>query len=123
MRIVPSLALFVTLTVPLTGCVMDLNKIASDLRKPTVVFATPASWRCMQEKATLPTGNGTLEPCTVCVNITATPQAVTINKTEHRAEPNGTVALCETNAFVSAPIAATQTSLLPSREKPAQKSR
>lgn len=111
MRIIPKILTksLAVLTVPvlMAGCVMDINKFAADLRKPAVVFDMPGAWRCSQEKAVLPTAEGKLEPCVVCTNIGGTPQAVSINKALHTVEPQGTVATCETNAFVSAPAALT----------------
>jgi hypothetical protein len=71
----------------LTGCLLDLNRSASDRQQPSVVFATPAAWRCNREKSTVPTAEGRLEPCTICQNIARTPQAVTINKTEQTVPP------------------------------------
>jgi hypothetical protein len=73
------------------------------LKKPKVVFSTPAAWRCEREKSTVPTADGRLEPCTICTNIARTPQALTINKAAHRVPAQGHVAMCETSAFVSMP--------------------
>jgi hypothetical protein len=86
----------------LTGCLLDMNRWASDRQTPKVVFSTPAAWRCDREKSTVPTAEGRLEPCTICTKITRTPQAVSINKTEHTVPAQGHVAMCETSAFVSA---------------------
>jgi hypothetical protein len=89
--------------VPLTGCLLDMSRWASDRQKPIVVFSTPAAWRCDRQQSTVPTAEGGLEPCTICTNIARTPQAVSINKTAHTVPPQGQVAMCETSAFVSAP--------------------
>jgi hypothetical protein len=103
MKILPKLLAVVTFPVLIAGCVFDVNKAITDARKPSVVFATPAAWRCNREKSTVPTAEGHLEPCTVCTNIARTPQALSINKTEHTVPAQGHVAMCETSAFVSAP--------------------
>jgi hypothetical protein len=103
MRIITKAAWICTLALPLAGCVLDVNRLASDLKKPKVVFSTPAAWRCDREKSTVPTAEGRLEPCTICTNIARTPQALSINKTEHTVPAQGHVAMCETSAFVSAP--------------------
>jgi hypothetical protein len=104
MRMITKAAVICTITLPLlTGCVFDVNKANSDARKPKVVFALPAAWRCEREKSMVPTAEGRLEPCTVCTNIARTPQALTINKAEHSVPAQGHVAMCETSAFVSAP--------------------
>jgi hypothetical protein len=91
------------LALPLAGCVLDVNRLASDLKKPKVVFPTPAAERCEREKSTVPTADGRLEPRTICTNIARTPQALTINKAEHSVPAQGHVAMCETSAFVSMP--------------------
>jgi hypothetical protein len=103
MRIITTAAWICTLAFPLGGCVLDLNRSASDRQKPTVVFATPAAWRCDREKSTVPTAEGRLEPCTICTNIARNSQGLSINKTEHTVPAQGHVAMCETSAFVSAP--------------------
>jgi hypothetical protein len=102
MRSITTAAWTCTLALPLAGCVLDLNRSASDRQKPKVVLATPAAWRCDREKSTVPTAEGRLEPCTICTNIARTPQALSINKTEHTVPAQGHVAMCETSAFVSA---------------------
>ena len=51
----------------------------------------------------VPTAEVRLEPCTIGTNIARTPQAVSINKTEHTVPAQGHVAMCGTSAFVSAP--------------------
>jgi hypothetical protein len=102
MRIITKATWICTLALPLAGCVLDLNRSASGLQKPKVVFATPAAWRCDREKSTVPTAEGRREPCTICTNIARTPQALSINKTEHTVPAQGDVAMCETSAFVSA---------------------
>jgi hypothetical protein len=103
MKILPKVFAAVTLPVLMAGCVLDLNKLSADLKRPTVVFALPAAWRCDREKSTVPTAEGHLEPCTICTNIARTPQTLNINKTEHTVPAQGHVAMCETSAFVSAP--------------------
>jgi hypothetical protein len=103
MRIITTAAWICTLALPLAGCVLDLNPFASDPPKPKVVFAIPAAWHCNREKSTVPTAERRLEPCTICTNIARTPQALSINKTEHTVPAQGHVAMCETSAFVSAP--------------------
>jgi hypothetical protein len=92
MRIITKAAWICTLALPLAGCVLDVNRLASDLKKPKVVFSTPAAWRCDREKSTVPTADGRLEPCTLCTNIARTPQALSINKSEHTVPAQGRVA-------------------------------
>ena len=102
MGMITKAAVICTITLPLlTGCGFDVHKAISGARKPTVVFALPAAWRCDREKSTVPTAEGRLEPCTVCTNIARTPQVVTINTTEHAVPAQGHVATCETGAFVT----------------------
>jgi hypothetical protein len=103
MKILSKLLAVVTFPVLMAGCVFDINRAITGARKPSVVFATPAAWRCNREKSTVATAEGRLEPCTICTNIARTPQAVSINKTEHTVPAQGNVAMCETSAFVSAP--------------------
>ena len=100
--------LLLTLTLPITGCALDLNKLAADIRRPKVVFTEAVAWRCEPRPAMIPTRDGALQSCSVCQNIAPTPQIVTINKTEHTVEPQGTVASCETSAFVNAPLPSKQ---------------
>jgi hypothetical protein len=87
----------------LTGCLWDMHRGASDRQQPTGVFSTPAAWRCDRQKSTVPTAEGRLEPCTSCTNMARTPQALSINKTEHTVPAQGHVAMGEMSAFVSAP--------------------
>ena len=42
MRIIPKTALICTPALPLAGCVLDVNRVASARQKPKVVFALPA---------------------------------------------------------------------------------
>src|SRR5262245_65454482 len=42
----------------LTGCLLDLDRWASDRQKPKVVFAIPAAWRCDRQKSPVPTAEG-----------------------------------------------------------------
>jgi hypothetical protein len=72
----------------------------SQRQPPTVVFSTPAAWRCDRQKSLVPTAEGRQEPCTLCTNIARTAQAVRINKTEHTVPAQGHVARCDTSAFV-----------------------
>ena len=97
-RVVPILALGLLVS----GCVLDWNKGSADRQKPTVVFAMPPAWRCARQTQTLPTTKGTLEACRVCQNIARTVQGVTINKEAHTVAPQGSVAMCESSAFVMA---------------------
>jgi hypothetical protein len=85
----------------LTVCLLDMYRGASDRQTPTVVFSTPAAWRCDRQQLTGPTAEGRLEPRTICTNMARTPQALSINKTEHMVPAQGHVAMCETSAFVS----------------------
>jgi len=87
-----------------SGCVLDWNKHSADLQKPKVVFSVPPAWRCARQTQTLPTTKGTLEACTVCQNIARTGQGVTINKEAHTVAPQGSVAMCESSAFVMAEV-------------------
>jgi hypothetical protein len=79
------------------------NRAQRSFDKRVVIFAIPAAWRCDGEKSTVTTADGRLEPCTICTNIARTPQALSINKTEHTVPAQGHVAMCETSAFVGAP--------------------
>src|SRR5262245_33681891 len=99
-RVLPILALGLLVS----GCVLDWNKGAADRHKPNVVFATPPAWRCARQTQTLPTTKGTMEACTVCQNIARTGQGVTINKEAHTVAPQGSVAMCESSAFVMAEV-------------------
>jgi len=78
-----------------------MNRGASHQQPPTVVFSTPAAWRCDRQKSPVPTAEGRQEPCTLCTNIARTPQAVRINKTEHTVPAQDHVAICDTSAFVT----------------------
>jgi|SRR5882724_4534475 len=63
-------ALLALLALPLglTSCVLDLNKLAKDIGKPSVSFEAPSAWTCDQTTK-LPTKQG-IEECAVCKNAT-----------------------------------------------------
>jgi hypothetical protein len=70
MRMIPKVLAVVTLPLPMAGCVLDLNKLAKDIAKPSVSFEQPTAWACDQS-AKLPTKQG-IEECTVGKNATRT---------------------------------------------------
>jgi hypothetical protein len=80
------------LVLPLSGCVLAIDKLAKDIAKPTVSFEAPTAWDCTGS-AKLPTKQG-LEECSVCRNSTKDVQAVTVNKTRSGMAPRQAMYLC-----------------------------
>ena len=74
----PKIMLRVALSVPLAGCVLDLNKLAKDIAKPSVSFEQPTAWACA-DIAKFPTKQA-IEECSVCRNAKKVVQTVTVNK-------------------------------------------
>jgi hypothetical protein len=83
----------------LTGCMLDLNKLATDLKKLDVTFARSDQWRC-EEEGKIPSGNS-VETCSRCINASREPQPVSIAKVEQSVRTGGSVMLCPTRAWVS----------------------
>ena len=98
MHSILKITLCVTLTVPLAGCVLALNKLAKDITKPSVSFEQPTAWACA-DTAKLPTTQG-LEECTVCRSATKAVQAVTVNKSRQGVHPGQSVYLCPLTVVV-----------------------
>jgi hypothetical protein len=98
MRMVPKLLAVVTLPIVMAGCVLDLNKLAKDIGKPSVSFEQPTAWACDQS-AKLPTKQG-IEECTVCKNATKDVQAVTVQKSRQGVNPGQLVYLCPLTVVV-----------------------
>jgi hypothetical protein len=96
-RLLPLLPVVALLLLP--GCVLDLNKLASDLKRPTVEFAHADQWRC-EESVKIPDG-AKVEECSRCVNASREVQAVSIAKVEQSVRVGGSVMLCSTRAWVS----------------------
>jgi hypothetical protein len=96
-QVLPLLPLAAILLLP--GCMLDLNKLATDLKKPDVTFARSDQWRC-EEEVKIPTGNS-VETCSRCVNASREPQPVSIAKVEQSVRTGGSVMLCPTRAWVS----------------------
>ena len=63
MRMVPKVLAVVTRPLLMAGCVLDLNKLANDVAKPSVSFEQPTAW-AWADTAKLPTKQG-IEECTV----------------------------------------------------------
>jgi hypothetical protein len=92
MGIIPKATFICTFTLPLTGCVLDLNKLAKDNAKPSVSFEAPTAWTCTKT-AKLPTNQG-IEACSVCRNTPKAVHAVTLNKQRQGVNPGQSVYLC-----------------------------
>jgi hypothetical protein len=66
MRWYQKVCLLATTPLLLSSCVMDLSKVAADLKKPSVTFESPESSSCDQSMK-IPTGSsGVVEDCSVC---------------------------------------------------------
>jgi tRNA U34 2-thiouridine synthase MnmA/TrmU len=98
MRMVPKRFAVVTFPVLMAGCVLDLNKLAKAIGKPSVSFEQPTAWNCDQT-AKLPTKQG-VEECTVCRNATKAVQAVTVDKQRQGVNPGQLVYLCPLTVVV-----------------------
>jgi hypothetical protein len=82
-----------------TGCVMDLNKLASDLQRPAVEFTHADQWRC-EESVKIPDG-AKVEDCSRCVNTSRGAETVAIAKVEQSVRSGGAVLLCPSRAWVA----------------------
>jgi hypothetical protein len=82
------------------GCAVDLSAIAREMKKPTVVFESAASWSCA-ESMKIPVGS-TVEECSICRNRVSTPQRVTIKSVPTDVAAGGSVLVCPSSVKVMA---------------------
>ena len=65
MKIIPTLLTTALLIVPISGCAIDVAKLAQQFTRPTVVLEDPTLWTCPLEAVKLQTKQG-MDDCQKC---------------------------------------------------------